>query len=95
MIRTVWKFEARFPATGGAFSISMPHRAEIVHVGLDHKDELPVIWAVVDRTLPTEERHFAAVWTGERLPDLRLHYIGTVCVERVGALVFHIFEALS
>lgn len=89
MEKTVWKFTLPL---GDVVTVWMPGGAEILCVQFQQKD--PVIWALVDPSVPVIERHFRMTGTGHPVPDDGpKKYIGTFQMIG-GTLVFHVFELL-
>lgn len=84
-MKTVRKYELGPAKTQ---SIWMPGHANILSVQL--QDDKPVLWALVDPTIPNEERRFRLVWTGEEISNLVYPvYIGTF---QAGPTAWHLFE---
>lgn len=83
-MRTVWKF----PIELGDQLVSLPARAEILHVGLDPQEAL-CLWARVDTEAPKVERTLYVTGTGTELPDGDNRYIGTIVL---GPFVWHFWE---
>ena len=69
--------------------ISMPKHAAILCV--QEQQEVPCIWALVNTTMPMEERHFTVYGTGKELPSYPGKYIGTVQLN-CQSTVLHVFE---
>lgn len=98
MSKTIWKF----PVAPKQKSISMPKGAEVLSVQEQHG--MPCIWALVDPSNKTEERHFEIFGTGHDIPmngerksyqnPVKRKYIGTFQLQG-GSLVFHLFERLN
>lgn len=66
----------------------LPAGAEIVHVGVDPREEI-CLWVMLDPNAPkTEARRFAVLGTGGQIAD-NLEYRGTV---RADPFVWHILE---
>ena len=85
---TVWKYDIPFDAE---FGLRMPKGARPLHVDL--QGQLPRLWALIpDTEAETEIRLFIHAGTGHKLPNYRLHFIGTYFT---GGLVFHVFERVS
>lgn len=78
-----------------AEKVSMPLEAEIVEVAFDLNTGAPAIWALVDPDLPSIERSFIAVKTGQDIPETEaLKHVATLILRPDGgkALVTHILE---
>lgn len=72
-----------------AVEIVMPERARILHV--DHQNNKPAIWAMVNAEWKEEIRKFYIAGTGHELNELWLFrtHIGTI---QINGYVWHIFE---
>jgi hypothetical protein len=87
----------RLEPGNGVTTLKMPVGAEILTVQVQR--ELPVLWALVERTNDTVERTFVTVPTGPRLPSevasmlQGRSYIGTYQMAS-GDYVGHVFELL-
>ena len=89
-MKVIWKYELEHKGED-AQSIWMPHGAKILDVQMQGKE--PVMWALVDSSVPMEERQFLLAWTGEERPDLDIAgYIGTF---QAGPMVWHLFEEVE
>lgn len=86
--QAIWKF---YLPLGDRVEIQMPECARILTVQVQRGD--PVIWALVDRDVPTSPRRFRIVGTGHPV-DFMGDYIGTFQMP-AGYLVFHVFEVTS
>lgn len=91
MTTMIWKF--RFPAWPPAkFTLEMPLASFVLSVQL--QDAGPVMWAIVDPTLPLQKREFRTVATGQPLdlPDAKIgRFLGTLQLSM--GLVVHVFAA--
>lgn len=52
------------------------------------------LWAMVDPSEVSENRHFVVIGTGHDVPELHLVFIDTVQLFG-GSLIFHVFEVLG
>lgn len=80
-----------------AITISMPMDAQILHVGVDNKNQI-CMWALVETAVDYEERKFYCMGTGWNYDDIwydadLTNYIGTAITEEKE--VYHIFEDLE
>jgi hypothetical protein len=79
-----------------AEKIALPIEAQILKVAIDPTTGGPALWALVDPDLPCVDRYFAAVKTGQELPETeRLEHLETLLVldQAAGkAAVTHILE---
>jgi hypothetical protein len=90
-VTTVWKFVVPIRATPEWVVVAMPARSEIVRVG--QQDDLPVVWALVDRDAEElEARVLIAVPTGHDLHG-QVAYLGSTEVH--GRVVVHVFEDMA
>lgn len=72
-------------------TLAMPEGAEILAVQTQYGE--PKIWALIDTSLPTEERKFRWFGTGHSFDIAYKKYVGTVQMKvGQGELVFHLFE---
>ena len=88
---TIHKFE--LTEYGQKFTVEMPDRAEILHVGCDARGTM-FVWAIVNTDMPMCPRRFYIAGTGHEFPVAaieRKHH-GTV---QVGAFVWHVFEVFG
>ena len=85
-MKTIWKFELQ-----PSCAIEMPAGAELLSVR--EQGDAICLWALVERDMPTEVRHFVSYGTGHPIPDEPLRFLGTAHLQ--GALVFHVFEVLA
>lgn len=86
-MRKVFKYEFD---PYGSWEIEMPIEAKILTCQLQH--DKPVLWALVDPRLPTAQRRFMVVATGQGIPPVfDIEYIATVQMAN-GDYVFHLFE---
>jgi hypothetical protein len=75
--------------------IDMPAGAEPISVGPPRNGAEDLdMWAIVDPNSPAAPRTFLVVGTGNPIPDGCARFVGTV-VTHGGALVWHVFEALT
>lgn len=86
----IYKFEIPIKDT---FEIEMPQYSKIV--GFQMQNDIPVIWAVCNKTEPLVKRGFMLIGTGVEMsqqfnPDF-IDYIGTIQMND-GKLVFHLFD---
>ena len=83
-------FEYIMPLTPN-FSIEMPPGARIL--GVQKKNNIPLILALSNVEKPTEIRGFRLAQSGHRIKEKaeNLHYIGTVPLEK-GDSLGHLFE---
>lgn len=73
------------------FTMKLPQGAQIIRVA--DQGGMFWMWAVVDTTLPDEERHFAAVKCGANMPDVPWTlYIGFCAIYVQQELGLYIFE---
>lgn len=84
-MKTIWKYELE---SGATQSIWMPGHANILDVQM--QDGRPVLWALVDPTIPDEERRFQLVLIGEEVSNLE--YPGYIGSFQAGPEVWHLFE---
>lgn len=84
-MKTIRKYELE---PGKTQSIWMPGYANVLDVQL--QDGKPVLWALVDPTIPNEERRFQLVWTDEEMSNLE--YAGYISTFQAGSMVWHLFE---
>lgn len=76
------------------FTMQLPVGAEIVRMA-DHGGMF-WLWAVVDTSAPTEDRHFRAFKTGAAMPDgPPLRYVGFCAVFVQMELGLYIFEEIA
>lgn len=68
-------------------SIEMPAGAQVLT--LQMQGGIPCLWALIDESMPKQERHFKVVGTGWLLDDDPGMYIGTF---QDGSFVWHVFE---
>ena len=85
MNSTIWKFELGYRR--GVHIVTMPKGAELLSVHVQHGT--PCLWALVDPSQTTEDRHIAVELTGGRHAPGR--YLGTVLLEDE-THVAHYFE---
>lgn len=75
------------------FTIKMPKGAEILKC--DSQNNVPVMWALVDREEELEEREFISTGTGHEMTfeknDGVLKFIGTT-THHSGTFILHFFE---
>lgn len=90
MSQTIWKYDLdavnrqEIEVPEGAYG----HGLGALHVGVQHDE--PVLWRQVN---PDNKKCTAVIRmfaTGEKLPDERLYYLGTVHLSN-GRLVLHVF----
>lgn len=72
------------------FTMRLPTGAEIIRVA--DQGGMFWLWAVVDTSVPDEERHFVAVKCGANVPDGNLRYIGFCAIFVQQELGLYIFE---
>jgi hypothetical protein len=89
LLDTIWKFAIPQEAD---FTLEMPKGAVPLSVGV--QGDQPVMWAAVNASTLTFERHrFILRGTGHPLPGLLAYrFIGTFQLSHLG-LVFHLFDA--
>lgn len=87
-MKTVWKYTMSVESEAQTFA--MPKGAIVLSTAA--QGGMPVIWAEVEKDQPMEDRHFAAIMTGqdfERPSNFR--FIGTTVLGG-GAFILHIYE---
>jgi len=91
MARTIFKYPAPMPGVTYPGPVLMPRGAQIVHVAMQGHQIM--LWALVDKDAPLEDRHFVTVGTGWPLDVVggNLKHVGTVLH---GELVWHVVEVL-
>jgi len=89
-MKTIWKFEL---TPNRIQSIPLPFGAQLLTVRTKG-DNMPLLWALVDPDMPTEERHLGIYTTNTAVPDDPGKYIGTFLIYE-GSLEFHLFEMAS
>jgi hypothetical protein len=79
------------------FDLDMPQGAQIISVVVqsDGQDEQPVIYAIVDPSMPLETREFFTIGTGQDI-DFKpnMQYISTFQLRR-GRWIAHLFEVTT
>lgn len=85
-MRTIWKFTILHDNV-----FNVPIGAEILSAH-EQRGEVS-LWMLVDPSAEREPRRFASFWTGAKIPDTPIKFIGTVHLDG-GATVFHVFEIL-
>ena len=88
-MKTIWKFEL---TPNRIQSIPMPFGAQLLTVRT--KGDAPLLWALVDPDMPTEERYLGIYTTNTAVPDDPGKYIGTFLIYEE-SLEFHLFEMTS
>lgn len=91
MTLTVHKYPVPIPLSDW-FHLDLPSGARVLAVQMQYGH--PMIWVLVDPTLPLTRRVFRLAGTGhpiDLVPEQRLEYVGTFQIDG-GALIFHIFE---
>ncbi len=87
-MKTVHKYEI----TDWSCPVTMPVGAKIIHVADQYGAAM--MWAVVDPSAPTENRHFRIAGTGGEIEDdIARNHVGTFLVNG-GAFVWHVFEVI-
>lgn len=72
------------------YDIQLPIGAKVLCIQM--QSGVPMMWALVDETRPTEKRRFYVRGTGHEMgPAAHGSYIGTFQIHN-GALVFHVFD---
>lgn len=105
MRSVIWKFPLALHY-GDRHEVEMPHDAAVVHVGVQHGDQL-ALWALVDPDRPMVTRRFRIFGTGHEIaervtaigrlalespfPPGTVGYVGTVMMFD-GQYVWHVFE---
>ena len=89
-MKTIWKFEL---TPNRLQSIPLPLGAQLLTVRTK-EDNTPLLWALVDPDMPTEERYLGIYTTNTAIPDDPGAYIGTFLIYE-GSLEFHLFEMAS
>jgi hypothetical protein len=87
MSETIWKFPFQI---ANEVTIPMPKGATVLTVALQRG--VPCLWAIVDPSASTTERHFSVRGTGHPLGfEVRNRfYVGSIQMMD-GDLVFHVF----
>ena len=83
-MQAIWKYQLEIAAE---FRLQMPIGAKILCVQV--QDEVPCLWAVVNKGVGIESRGFSWYGTGHEHTTILREYIGTI---QLGLLVFHLFE---
>lgn len=89
MTKVIWKYPLAVTSENW---IEMPWGAEVLTV--QRQGEAVCLWAKVDPTADKKKRMFVVLPTGMEYEEFPSRYIGTFQVHG-GALIFHVFEALS
>lgn len=87
---TIWKYDLKLASIQ---TIRMPKRAKVLTA--QNQFQKIRLWVLVNPELPTEQRNFRIIGTGQDILELNktLKYISTVQLDN-GSLVWHIFEVL-
>lgn len=86
----IWKWTL---AVTDKQTLQMPAGAKLLTVQM--QGEAPQLWALCDETAPKMPRLIAIHGTGNPMPDeWPGEYVGTFQIHG-GALVFHVFDAIS
>lgn len=91
MSKSIWKFPLD---TTDYQKVLMPKNAQILSI--QAQNEIPCIWAIVDKEAESEEREFEIFGTGHQYKDdiwfgKEHSFVGTYQLND-GSLVFHCFE---
>lgn len=87
-MRTVYKYTVQVNTVQ---NVSMPKGGKIVHVGTQGSFDVIEFWAIVDTNFEHEVRKFIILGTGHAvLSDY--DYVGTVVMDSVAPLVWHLWE---
>lgn len=88
MDKTIWKYELN---VADITYIDMPENAEILSIHI--QDEIPCIWALVDKDNINETRVFEIYGTGHPITGNHKNkkFIGTFLINN-DTLVFNVFE---
>ncbi|MCL1981073.1 MAG: hypothetical protein FWG62_08375 [Proteobacteria bacterium] len=89
-MKTIWKFEL---TPNRLQSVPLPSGAQLLTVRTK-EDDAPVLWALVDPEMPTEERYLGIYTTNTAMPDDPGKYIDSFFIYE-GSLEFHLFEMAS
>ena len=82
-MRTVFKYPL---STNREFTIELPLGARLLHIGL--QENMPTLWAEVDKNSSLERRTFFCIGTGYDIPD-NASYVGTI--EQSGYYMWHYY----
>lgn len=97
MAETIWKFPLRQKGKEHEFFADMPKDALVL--SCDWQDGTFVVWAMVDRDAPREDRYFYILGTGHDIPCIPgafrfgAKYVGRVELRDTPLLLqFHVFD---
>ena len=86
-MKTIWKFEL---TPNRIQSVPLPTGAQILTVQTKG-DNAPLLWALVDPEMPTQDRYLGIYTTNTAVPDDPGQYVGSFLLYE-GSLEFHLFE---
>lgn len=95
MAQVVYKYPVQLSSSH--FILDLPLGAKVLTVQTqgDAASQHAQLWALVEKSKPTERRKFQVYGTGHDIPDgQELEYIGTY-QQFIGDLVWHVFEVLN
>lgn len=84
-MKTIWQFELKLQESQ---DVRMPKGARIIHVGLDHLDQL-CLWAIVNPNAIFTTRIILILSTGQLYYEGSTRYIGTVKKDQ---FMLHVFQ---
>lgn len=86
-MKTIWKYEL---TPNRLQSVPIPYGGHILTVTAN-ANNAPMLWALVDPDMPTQDRNLGIYTTNTELPDEPGTYIASFTLYE-GSLEFHVFE---
>ncbi len=86
-MKTIWKYEL---TPNRLQTVPIPYGGQLLTVSAS-ANNAPLLWALVDPTMPPKDRQLAIYTTNTELPDAPGRYIASFTIYE-GSLEFHVFE---